>query len=369
VAKSKIGVDIGSTSIRAVEVRKAGKSYRVTRAAEVALPRGAVHLGQVRDPETITDAARLLWRQGKFSHRTVTVGLGGTDLIVRELELPWEPPAAFREALPLRVGDSFAVDPRELALDFHPLAEFTNRLGAPILRSMVVASMNVHTENTADALVAGKLKLARADFSPFALIRAAVATVGDGSPVPSAPQPGEEWDCEVIVDIGSQLSTVIVHRRGRPLFIRTTAAGSEATAKALADNLKVSFEQACSIRDHLGISQIDGQPNQLPFEVTPTQLNAAQYITNAMVGQLVQSARESVEFFFTRSDQVTGVSRILLSGGGTKLPGFGERLAAELRAPVLPLTPMAAFARKGDNATRKLDPRMATAFGLALEAN
>jgi Tfp pilus assembly PilM family ATPase len=65
---------------------------------------------------------------------------------------------------------------------------------------------------------------------------------------------------------------------------------------------------------------------------------------------------------------VSGIERVLLSGGGSLLPGFAERLASELRAPVALLNPMAALATGAASRVPNMDPRMNVALGLALEA-
>jgi type IV pilus assembly protein PilM len=370
VARKNIGVDVGSTGIRAAEVETTRSGLKVLRAAEVKLPRGTVVSGEVRDPDALTLAARELWKVGKFSSRNVTVGLGGMQTLVRQVELPWEPEDVFRESLPLRISGDLPVNPTEMTLDYHPLDDYPKGQ-AHMQRALVVASMNAVAENVADALVGAGLKLRRADFTAFALIRAAVATSGQGEPVPGAPQDEEEWDCEVVVDVGSQTTTVAIHRYGRPLFIRIVASGTDSVTRALVDNLQLSYEAADLVRRHFGIRTItgdDARQDQLvsELELNEAQLNAAQYITSAMAGSLVQVVRESAEYFLSASPYVTGVSRILLSGGGALLPGYAERLAAELRCPAALMSPLEGYGSRRVQGSG-LDPRMAIAVGLALE--
>lgn len=372
VARNSVGIDIGSSSVRAVEIVKKGKSFKVVRAAEVELPRGVVVAGEVRDTDTLALAVKQLWKEGKFKSKNVSFGLGGPQTLVRQVDLPWEPGDVFRESLPLRISADLPVDPEEMTLDYHPLEVFTNSADAQIQRALVVASVNIIAENIADSLVAAGLKIKRADFMPFALIRVAKLTAGDGSPVPEAQQPGEEWDCEVIVDIGGQNTTIAIHHQGRPLFVRIVSAGTEAITRALGDNIQVTFEVAEKLRRTLGIGSISNDemisdPDLV--DITPAQINAAQYITNAMAGSLVQVVRESVEYYLSASPNITGVSRVLLSGGGATLPGYAERVASELRAPTSILAPMHGYAAKSAEDEVDLDPRLCMAIGLALEVD
>jgi type IV pilus assembly protein PilM len=369
VARTTIGIDVGTTSVRAVQVRRSRKRIKIVKLAEVPLEPGTVVAGEVRNPAALTEAVKQLWREGRFSSRNVTVGLSGPQTLVRQIDLPWEPDEIFRESLPLRVAADLPINPREMTLDFHPL-EIRKRGTALVQRSLIVAAVNVVAENTADALTSAKLKLKRADFSPFALIRTAVLTAGDGKPVPPAPEEGQEYSCEVLVDVGGQITVIAIHDHGRPLFIRVVSGGSESVTSALADNLKLDVDVANAIKSAVGIGMVSPDPatQVLLQDVTPAKQEAAQQIVNMMAGSLVQVVRESVEYFLAVSPGVSGVDRILLSGGGSLLPGFGDRLSSELRAPVAMLNPVQALA-KGKAAKKKdLDPRMNVAIGLALGA-
>lgn len=369
MARTTIGVDVGSTSIRAVQVRRSGNKIKIVKAAEVPLERGIVASGEVRDPIALADAVRELWQVGRFTSRQVNVGLSGPQTLVRQIDLPWEPDEIFRDALPLRVAADLPINPREMTLDYHPL-DIRKRGNAIIQRSLIVAAVNVVSENTADALTTARLKLKRADFSPFALIRAAVLTAGDGRPVPGAPEADEEHACEVIVDVGGDVTVVAIHDHGRPLFIRIVAGGSDGVTRALSDHLKVDVDTAEALKIVMGMGGTTDDPatQLLLEEVTPAKRQAAQQIINMMAGQLVQMVRESVEYFLAVSPQVTGVERVLLSGGGSMLFGFAERLAGELRAPIARLNPMAVLAIGPAAEQIDLDPRMNVALGLALEA-
>ena len=65
--KGRIGLDVGSTAVRAVEL--VGTPPTVVRASQVALPPGAVESGEVRDPGGVSDALSKLWSEGGFKGR------------------------------------------------------------------------------------------------------------------------------------------------------------------------------------------------------------------------------------------------------------------------------------------------------------
>src|SRR2546430_6153142 len=99
MGRTRIGLDVGSTAVRAAEVASNGRPSLV-RAAQVALPSGAVESGEIRDPGAVVDALRELWKRGGFKSKQVYMGVGNQRLVVREVILPWLPEKELRESLP-----------------------------------------------------------------------------------------------------------------------------------------------------------------------------------------------------------------------------------------------------------------------------
>ena len=370
ILNSSVGVDIGSTGVRAVQVKNARGKIQIIKAGEISLSRGVVEAGEVKDIEALTDSVVALWRKEKFTSKIVTVGMTGNKTMIKQVDLPWEPENVFREALPLRIGEELMADAEEMTLDFYPLAEI-RRGNNLIQRAMIVGAVNSAVENSVEALTKAQLKVKGADFAPFALIRAATFTVGNGRDVPFPQTDDEERDCEVIIDIGAQITIVAIHDHGRPLFVRVVPSGSDAVTRAIAGKIECSLEVAEAVKKVLGIPGVAGLTPEiikiastLPKESVPL----AQKVITLMVNPLVQIARESIDYFLTQSPHITGVSRILLSGGGALLPTYSDRIKSETKAPVGLLVPLNTFAI-GDAEKRKiLDPRMNIAFGLAMGA-
>ena len=94
-----VGLDIGRTAVRAVELRQRGREATLRRHGSVPLPRGTVESGVVADPDEVTDACRRLWKEGRFSSREVRLGISSGSVLVRQIELDWMPPADLKRAL------------------------------------------------------------------------------------------------------------------------------------------------------------------------------------------------------------------------------------------------------------------------------
>src|SRR5688572_4408029 len=104
--QNPIGLDIGSTSVRAVETTRGREGPSVTRFGAVALPTGAVQGGMIQDPAAITAAVRQLWATVRFRNRSVALGVTNPQVLVRQMTVANLPQREMRESLPFQVRDS-----------------------------------------------------------------------------------------------------------------------------------------------------------------------------------------------------------------------------------------------------------------------
>jgi type IV pilus assembly protein PilM len=118
-----IGLDLGSSSIRAVEVRHGKNDYTLTNFGQVPLPEGAVRGGAVQDPVAVTTALKQLWAACKFNTKQVTIGVTHPQLMVREMSVSNLPPKEMHKALPFQVRDMLPLAVERSLLDFYPLEE------------------------------------------------------------------------------------------------------------------------------------------------------------------------------------------------------------------------------------------------------
>lgn len=359
-------VDCGSTAVRAVRVKR-GKKPTILRAGQIALPPGVVSDGKILDPDMLSQALRILWREYKIGSKKVIVALSGQNTIVRSVELPWEPPALFRASLPLRVGKDLPMDPSEVVLDFHPQEEYEQR-GTLKQRSLVVGATRPDIENLYHAFEDAGLHIAQADYAPFALIRLAASL--DPSPI-IPPVDGEEYYCDVIVELGEYSSNVIIHKQGYPLYIRPLDVGSNVVTMALADQLGVKFKAAELVKRTLGMGHIEltEEDYEVGEELPEDAADYGQEVINQMGGQLVQSVRETVDFFLGASPNVAGFRSVQLTGRGSLLGGYKDRLQGELKAPANYLNPLEVYGQKSIFRNSEIaDPAFGLAFGLLVSS-
>ncbi|MAO82004.1 MAG: pilus assembly protein PilM, partial [Nocardioides sp.] len=177
MASTVVGLDIGRTAVRAVELR--GKNPTLRRHGSIELGRGAVETGVVADPHQVTAACRELWRAGRFSTREVRLGVSSGSVLVRQIELDWMPPADLKRALRYQVAGLLPVAVDDANLDHVLLGEVTRRDESGqerrMVRILLVATARGAVDEMVRAVRAAGLRARTADLAPLALVRAAAA--------------------------------------------------------------------------------------------------------------------------------------------------------------------------------------------------
>jgi type IV pilus assembly protein PilM len=393
MAKTRIGIDVGSTAVRVAEVA-AGDVPVLVRAAQVPLAPGVVEAGEVRQPEALAEALRELLSKSGVKTKQVFLGVGNQRVIVREVALPWLPEKELRDTLAFQVQEFIPMSADEAVLDFDPLGEL-DQGGRRMQRILLVAAHKGMINALVDAALGAKLDPVGIDLTPFAVIRA-VGTGDEGLDLDSS---GEE----AIIDIGAQVTSITVHERGVTRFVRMLPSGGRDITLALASGLGVDEEAAERLKrgeraepaleavespdavdagadtaqaeappagppdveatgptassgdipaapepnDHFGAHAMgDGlqfpEPVEAPSAEPPGPAAASsggpdpadvRNLALARAGSFVDEVRSSLEFYAAQMPNAR-IGRVLVVGGGSRLDGLLELLQERLPVPV-----------------------------------
>ena len=236
-----IGLDIGSSSIRAVEVRHGKDDVTLSNFGQVPLPPGAVQGGVIQDPGAVTNALRQLWADARFGTRKVTLGVTNPQLVVREMQVSNLPAKELRTSLRFQVRDMLPLAVDRALLDFYPLEDPGD---APTVRGLLIATPKEAVLHAVDAIEKAGLQVEHVDLASFALLRAAARL---------------DAQVEAIVDIGAQITSLVVHADGEPLIVRTVPRGGMELTDAIATRLGVHPSEAEDLKCRFGL-HVDDRP-------------------------------------------------------------------------------------------------------------
>jgi type IV pilus assembly protein PilM len=312
--RAAIGLDIGTSGVRAAELSFGKGAATLERFGQVALRPGAVRDGEVVDPETVAAAIRELWSQAKFSSKRVVVGVANQRVIVRQVDLPWLPLAELKKSLEFQVQDLIPMPVDQAILDVHPLEEFTADNGGRMLRVLLVAAARETVTSLIDAVQRAGLQPVMVDLTPFALLRA----------MAQRDHLGLSGSAEALVEIGDSVTNIVVHQGGVPRFVRILLMGGSDLTEAVAERMGVPPDQAETVKQQMGMPPQPG---------TPLGDHPAARVLETAGATFVDEVRGSLDYYLS-AQQAVPITRVVVTGGGGRLAGLAQRLSTATRLPV-----------------------------------
>jgi len=312
VAIKVVGLDIGTTMMRAAEVAASGRGGdtvgTLVKYAEMPMPVGAVSDGEVHEARTTASMVKQLWSQGGFSTKDVVVGIGNARTVVREMEMAELPMNQLRQSLPFHVEEFLPMSTDEALLDYYPTSQL-ERDGGTALRGMLVAAAKHSVATTVLAIESAGLKPQGVDLKAFAMMRALVRGQWAQSTV-------------ALVDIGARTTTVVVAEAGQPRLIRMLASGGQDTTEAIASATQATHQDAERFKREIGLQASQDPSHKVASDAVGTTSKT-----------LVEGIRNTF-VYYTGNNPGAGIQHVILTGGGALMPGLGQYLASACRLPV-----------------------------------
>lgn len=315
-----VGLDIGSSALRAAEI-EVGKDGRrlLRRYAQVGLAPGGVVDGEIADLPAVSEALRRLWAQGGFSTTKVVLGVSGPRVFVRQAEVPAMRAEDMRSALRFDAQELVPIPMEKASFDFSPLdgPAGPGTDSEPMQRILLVAAPQDLLASYSAALDAAGLEATVMDAAPLALMRAVPCVPsGDGGQPP----------LEVLVSVGAELTTVAVRQAATPRFIRSLGVGGARLTEGIANALQVEVGVAERLKR-------GGLPDGTP------RLAEARKVMAADMREVAEEIRTTIDFFMLQSGDEP-IGRLLITGGAAQTEDLAHLVADGLAVPLARLDPL-----------------------------
>ena len=341
-SKAVVGLDIGSSAVKAVELKPSGKGFKVTAFAIEAVPPDSIVDGAIIDGTAVADAIRRLFENKAFKTKEVAASLSGNAVIVKKISLPVMTEAELAESIYWEAEQYIPFDIQDVNLDYQILDAGR---GADSKGTMDVLLVAAKKEKIADYLgvitQAGRTAVV-VDVDAFALQNAYEANYGL-----------EPQSVIVLLNAGASAININILAGEQSVFTRDISSGGNAYTEAVQKELNLPFESAELLKKG---EAVDGVTFD---EVKP--------VLHAMTENVLLEIQKTFDFFKATASS-DRIDRIVLSGGASRVDGFAQALEERFGAPVETFDPfrkIAFEAKLGINDPASI-ATAAVAVGLAL---
>jgi type IV pilus assembly protein PilM len=318
-----IGLDIGSSAIKVVQLEVSKEGLALHKAGIAPTPREGMKGGVVTNPLAVAQAVRGLLEALKIEADLAVAGVMGPTVVLRQVELPVMSERQLRKSLAWEAKNYMSFPVEDSVLECQILDRGSSRTGQ--MEVMLVAAPRDMVYSLVETIEVAGLEPAAVEVEPLAGLRglSGMAQQARGEAVALVGMGASYTDISIIKDKAFILSRVI------PI------AGNSFT-QAISEALEIEFSEANHLKE-TAMTVVTSE--EARAELDPASQQASRAV-EPLLDELVRELRRSFAYHDYQQklpeteEKISGVSKVLLSGGGAKLANIGAYLEAQLGVPV-----------------------------------
>jgi type IV pilus assembly protein PilM len=298
-SRAVVGLDIGSSAVKAVELKGSGKSYKVTAFGIEPVPPDSIVDGAIIDGAAVADAIRRLFESKNIRTKDVAASLAGNAVIVKKITLPKMTEQELAESIYWEAEQYIPFDIQDVNLDYQVVGQGSGASAGTMDVLLVAAKKEKIADYTGVISQAGRSPVI-VDVDAFALQNAYEINYGLDPNLVVA-----------LVNFGASAVNINILSGGQSLFTRDISIGGNAYTDALQRELNVPYETADALKRGM---HVEGYSMEL---ARPT--------IRAVTENVLLEIQKTFDFFrgTTGSDRI---DRLVVSGGASRVDGFVEML-------------------------------------------
>ena len=335
--KRLIGLDIGSNSIKMAEVFPSGKRFQLVRIGYVPLPLGDL------SPEIISPYVKTMLNDINVKNRDATVGIGGSALIIKKISIPRTTGRDIEEQIKWEAEQYIPFSPSQVSLTFEVLQNASSEGTMDVL--LVAAQKNAlksHWEIVKNA----NINCSIIDANSFAVANCFNFNYPDDG--------GKNL---VLVNIGANITNLVVIQMGEVIFCRDLAIGGNMYTNGLHKQLGISLEEAEALKIEVSLQQ------DHPQEV----LKVLNEVTDSFVAEI----KNTLDFFTSLNPDVK-IEEGFYCGGGSLLPDLIQKISKNTDLNLNAMSPFTSLKISSEQLSEddriRMAPFMSNVIGLALRS-
>jgi len=343
-AKTIVGLDIGSSAVKAVELKPAGNGYKVTAFGAEPVPPDAIVDGAIIDAGSVADAIKRVFEGNKaFKSKDVCASLSGNAVIVKKITLPVMTENELAESIYWEAEQYIPFDIQDVNLDYQILDPGTGPNSRGSMDVLLVAAKKEKIGDYTNVIAQAGRTPVIVDVDAFALQNAFEVNYGL-----------EAGRIVVLLNAGASAININILQGDQSVFTRDISMGGNAYTEAVQKELDLPFDSAEQLKKGI---PVDGATYE-----------EAQPVLHAVTENVLLEIQKTFDFF-KASASADQIDRIMLSGGASRVDGFHQMVQERFNAPVEDFDPFRTVtwdAKKLGGEPADMAPSAAVAVGLAL---
>ena len=303
--KRLVGLDIGSSSVKVVELKPTPKDvhqYQLVSLGSERLVPEAIVDEAIMDSGAVINVIHRVFAQSRIKTKNVATSLSGNSVIIRKISLPVMSDEELAESIHWEAEQYIPFAMEDVNLDYQVM-ERGGGEQATMDVILVAVKKDRISDYTSVISQAGKTAVI-VDVDAFALQNAFEINY-----------PDELDKVLALINVGASVTNISIFQEGTSVLWRDISFGGNQYTEAIQKELNLSYEQAEELKKG---GEVEGIPQESLLS-----------ILNSISANIVREVQKTVDFF-----QAVSLDKIIISGGSAKIRGFDQFLSEKLNTPV-----------------------------------
>ena len=342
--KGLVGLDIGSYSIKAVELKSKKKGdrdvYELAKIGYEVLPHDAIVEGTIIDSAAVVETIRLVFEENKISGKDVVISISGNSVIIKKISLPLMEKQELAESIIWEAKHNIPYPYEETNVDY---AVLKSRGGEDRnLDILLVAAKKDKVANYSNVVNQARKNLQAIEVDVFALQNALEINYPESFAEKTV----------ALINMGANISNVVIIEKGAPQLFRDLSLGGYFFTENMRKELSVSFEEAEKLLKGIAVKSVSS--------------DAFTTVLTMNIRDLLDEMEKTFSFYEAGEKRERKIEQIFLCGGLANVPNMISSFEHRFRIKTDIFNPF----RNINYDEKKFDPiyfnEMAPVFGVAV---
>ncbi|MDR3579684.1 MAG: type IV pilus assembly protein PilM [Oryzomonas sp.] len=338
--KEVIGIDIGSSSVKLVQIKCLKDAFQLLNVGIVPLPPEAIVDNTLIDSSSIVIALKNLVSSLRVKVKDVACSISGNSVIIRKITLPAMPSEELEDQITWEAEQYIPFDINDVNMDFQILSP--DSIDPAKMNVLLVASKKDIINDYVAVFNEAAMQLSVVDVDSFAVQNAFEINHDIG--------PDE---VVALINIGANIMNINIAKGGITLLTRDVQMGG---------NLYTE-----EIQKQMGLGSAEAESAKILARETHN--SALLDVLGKVNDTITQEIRRSLDFYNSTANE-DRITRIFVSGGGSKVYNLNETVGEKLGLPVETINPFAKLRYNEKDFDpeylQEIGPLMAVSVGLAI---
>ncbi len=342
--KKLIGLDLGSSMIKACEIDFSSRSAQLVGFAMAPTPEGAILGGEIQNSAVISDVVRGLIAEMKSKRKNSAVGLWGTSVVVKKITIPKMDAKLVSGQIRWEAEQYIPFDINDVNIDYKILPSLSTMDTMDTMDILLVAAKKDSVFVYQDIAQGAGLNPSVVDLSSFALTNCLLRN-----------EPSVMDQTVALLDMGASVTNFVVLAGGEVVFYRDIPVGGYTYTVEIQKAMNVSFAEAEALK--VSASQSNANPEELLSAIKTSH------------EVVIEEIQNSLDFFGNTTPGLS-VNSMYFTGGGFRTLNLVNEVRQALKLPFEFFNPLSRITPKSKLFTAdyldEIQALGATALGLGL---